>query len=53
MFLYMQLIIFKYLRGNARILTEEDTLISRNHVHAPGTFIHKAVVFRERTRPFP
>ena len=25
MFLYMQLIIFKYLRGNARILTEEPT----------------------------
>lgn len=44
----MQLIIFKFLGGNAIILLQEDTLISRNRGHAPGTFIHKAAAFRER-----
>ena len=39
-------------RGNARILIPEGTLISRNHVRAPGTFIQKAAAFRERTRHF-
>lgn len=48
----MQLIIFKFLGGNAIILLQEDTLISRNHGYAPGTFIHKAAAFRERTRHF-
>lgn len=47
MFLYMQLIMFKFLGENARILIGEDTLISRNCVHAPGTFTHKAAAFRE------
>ena len=52
MFLYMQLIIFNYLEGNARIVIQEDTFISRNHVPAPDTFTQKAVAFRERTRHF-
>lgn len=52
MFLFMQLIIFKYFGGNARILIQEDTFISRNHVPVPDTFTRKAVAFRERTRHF-
>ena len=52
MFLYMQLIIFKYLGGNSGILIQEDILMSRNRVHAPGTFTHKAAAFRERSRHF-
>lgn len=53
MFLFKQLIIFKFLGINGKILIQEDTLISRSRGHAPGTFTHKAVVaFREGTRHF-
>lgn len=50
MFVYMQLIIFRSLAGNARILIQVDTLISRNCVHSPGTFAHEAMTFREKNK---
>lgn len=48
----MQLIIFKYLEGNARKLIQKDTLISRNCGYALGTFTEKAAAFKREKQIF-
>lgn len=51
-FFFLQLIIFKYLEGNARKLIQEDTLIPRNCGYALGTFTHKAAAFKREKQTF-